>query len=56
MANFGKSMEEKEWIEFQLKYLENTHRYHTETAKNIRVQGKKSRIAELQTELAMLTP
>jgi predicted metal-dependent HD superfamily phosphohydrolase len=51
MENYGKSMAEKEWIEFQLEYLENTHRYYTETAKNIRVQGKKYRIAELKEQL-----
>lgn len=51
MENYGKFMTEKDWIEFQLEYLENTHRYYTETAKNIRVQGKKYRIAELKEQL-----
>ena len=55
MENYGKKMDDKEWVMFQLKYLEDVHRFRTETAKNIRVHGKKSRIAELQTELAMLT-
>jgi adenylate cyclase len=54
MENYGKSMSEKEWMTFQLTYLENTHRYFTETAQNIRVQGKKHRIAELKTILASL--
>jgi predicted metal-dependent HD superfamily phosphohydrolase len=54
MSNFGKSMSDKEWVQFQLNYLESTHRFYTETAKNIRVQGKKSRIAELHSELALL--
>lgn len=54
MENYGKFMSEKEWIEFQLAYLEKTHRYYTETAKNIRVQGKKHRIAELKAQLKAL--
>jgi class 3 adenylate cyclase/predicted metal-dependent HD superfamily phosphohydrolase len=51
MENYGKIMSEKEWINYQLKYLENTHRFYTETAKNIRVQGKKYRISELKEQL-----
>lgn len=51
MENYGKSMTEKEWIKFQLEYLENIHRFYTETAQNIRVQGKKYRIAELKQQL-----
>lgn len=54
MENFGKSMSDLEWIEFQLNYLENIHRYFTETAKNIRIQGKKTRISELKHELTVL--
>ena len=44
-------MSEKEWINYQLKYIENTHRFYTETDKNIRVQGKKYRISELKEQL-----
>lgn len=51
LSNFGTSMQDKEWIEFQLHYLENIHRFFTETAKNIRLQGKKMRIAELKQQL-----
>lgn len=40
-------MSEKEWIDFQLKYLENKHEFFTETARNIRQGGKKARILEL---------
>jgi hypothetical protein len=47
-------MTDKEWILFQLNYLEKVHRYHTETAKNIRVQGKKQRIVELKALLTTL--
>lgn len=54
MENFDEFMSDQEWIEFQLKYLEHTHRFYTETAKNIRLQGKKARIAELKEQLAAI--
>ena len=54
MENFGENMSELEWIKYQLHYLENVHRYHTETAKNIRLQSKKVRITELQEQLEYL--
>lgn len=51
MENFDEFMSDQEWVEFQLNYLENIHRYFTETAKNIRLQGKKARITELKEQL-----
>lgn len=50
--NFGEVMSDKDWISFQLDYLENKHEYYTETAKNLRSFGKKMRIQELKKELA----
>ena len=50
----GKPMTDKEWINFQLNYLEKEHRYHTETARNIRLPGKKRRIEELKFKLSTL--
>ncbi len=50
----GKPMTDKEWINFQLNYLEKEHRYHTETARNIRLPGKKRRIEELKFKLSNL--
>ena len=50
-----KEMNDIEWIEFQLHYLENVHFYFTETAKNIRQIGKEARIAELKNQLAVAT-
>lgn len=47
----GLTMSDIEWIEFQLNYLKNKHRYFTETAKNIRNSGKNARINELMAEL-----
>ena len=54
LEHYGKEMDEKTWIEFQLKYLSTIHRYHTETATNIRLQSKKSRILELEQQLKNL--
>jgi class 3 adenylate cyclase/HD superfamily phosphodiesterase len=54
MINFGKVMTDKEWIQFQLNYLEKAHRFHTTTAKNIRLLAKKMRITELKNQLLEL--
>lgn len=54
MMNYGNEMSEKAWIEFQLNYLVDVHRYNTETAKNIRLQAKKARITELKAQLSAL--
>lgn len=43
-----------EWVKFQLNYLENKHEFMTETAKNIRNNGKKARIDELTLQLNAL--
>jgi len=50
MENVGEVMSDLEWVDFQLEYLDNRHEYHTETARNIRIGGKKSRISELRNE------
>lgn len=50
MENMGKTFSDLEWIDFQLNFLENQHRYYTETAQNIRDSGKKIRIQTLKTE------
>ncbi len=55
LANFGHPFTDREWIEFQLNYMVGTHRFYTETAKNIRLQGKKARISELKEQLNALT-
>jgi hypothetical protein len=55
MENYGKSMSDEEWLKFQLHYLENVHRFYTETSQNIRLQGKKLRIEELKHQLDVLT-
>lgn len=50
-----KIMDEIEWLEFQLKYLENIHVYFTESAQNIRLAGKNVRIEELKKQLDKLS-
>jgi len=42
---------DQKWIEYQLKFLEEKHVYYTETAQNIRFQGKLSRIKNLKQKL-----
>lgn len=44
----GKKMSDIDWIEYQLNYLENIHKFYTETAHNIRNKGKMKRIQELK--------
>jgi len=51
IENYGKTMNDKEWLLFQLDYLEKTHQYFTETSKNTRLKNKKNRIEELKTML-----
>ncbi len=48
LENYDKVMTDKEWVVYQLNYLENIHEYYTETAKNIRQYGKSLRIQELK--------
>lgn len=50
----GRAMVDKEWVEFQLHYLENVHVFYTETARNIRQPGKTRRIEELRLQLSVL--
>lgn len=45
---------EREWIEFQLEFLENQHVYYTETANNIRSISKNKRVKELKKQLKKL--
>ena len=53
-VNYGIEMSEKEWLQFQLNYLEKEHRYFTETAKNIRLHGKKARMEEMRERLKQI--
>ncbi|MFT5581231.1 MAG: adenylate cyclase [Psychromonas sp.] len=46
--------DEREWLEYQLNYLDGVHFYFTEVAKSIRLPGKKRRIKELTEALKKL--
>ena len=54
LENYGKKMNEIEWIEFQIDYLEKKHKFYTQTAQNIRKQSKQNRINDLKTQLKAL--
>lgn len=56
LSNYGKEMNDVEWIDFQLDYLKNTHRYFTDTAQNIRGRSKDLRIQELEKMKSNLMP
>jgi adenylate cyclase len=43
----GKQMSDLEWVDFQLNFLKK-HTFYTNTAKNIRGNGKRNRIQELE--------
>lgn len=49
MSDFGTQFGDLEWLDFQIKFLEFGHAYYTETAQNIRNQGKNARILDLKT-------
>jgi len=54
LSNYGVTMTDVEWIDFQIQYLENVHRYFTLTSKNIRQKGKEARIRELKINRAKM--
>lgn len=54
MSDFNHSFGDREWIEYQLNFLEKIHVYHTETAQNIRSFGKNARIEDLKKKLSEL--
>ena len=55
MEDFDRSFSDKEWIEYQIKFLEKEHVYHTETAQNIRAYGKNARLEDLKKSLLEMT-
>ncbi len=54
LKNFGREFNEKDWILFQLHFLENRHHYYTESAIQIRGYYKVKRIFELKKKLNFL--
>jgi adenylate cyclase len=51
LENYDNIMTDTEWIIFQLNYLEDNHRFYTETAKNLRLHTKKDNIYLLKKKL-----
>lgn len=49
MAHFGKSVNDKDWIEYQFLLLE-THEYLTESAKKLRADGQMKNLAKLKIQ------
>lgn len=55
LKNFGHVYNEKEWIIFQLNFLEKKHQYYTLSAVQIRGYYKQKRISELKKKLSLIT-
>lgn len=54
LESYGTVMEEIEWLDFQINYLENKHKYYTRTAQNIRGKRKIQRVKELKNKRELL--
>lgn len=50
----GMEFTEASWIDYQLAYLENKHRYFSDSSINIRMRGKNRRIQELKKKKIQL--
>ncbi|WP_343747696.1 adenylate/guanylate cyclase domain-containing protein [Fluviicola sp.] len=54
MIAFGKDLSEEEWMQLQIHFLGEIHRFYTVTALNIRQKGKTNRLGELIAALETL--
>ncbi|MBW7867246.1 MAG: response regulator [Brumimicrobium sp.] len=54
LENFGKVMTDYEWLDFQINYLRDVHKYYTQTEMNIRNKSKWMRIQELEELRSLL--
>ena len=54
LEEFGQTFIDKEWYLFQLRFLESIHEFHTDTAKNLRQNGKENRIADLRRKISKI--
>jgi adenylate cyclase len=54
LSLFGTELTDEEWLQKQISYLEFEHVYYTNSARNIRQEGKEKRIIELKAMLASL--
>jgi class 3 adenylate cyclase/predicted metal-dependent HD superfamily phosphohydrolase len=53
LENYGMTLTDKQWLQKQIDYLENIHRYYTIPAISIRDRGKQNRINELKKQLLL---
>lgn len=54
LAEYGRTLEELEWLEMQIEFLETHHHYYTPTAIEMRLDRKKQNIAQLKAWREML--
>ncbi|MFT7612745.1 MAG: adenylate cyclase [Parvicellaceae bacterium] len=54
LAEYGRSMNEVEWTEQQIEFLDTRHEFYTKTSISTRVPRKKQNIEELKTRLLRL--
>lgn len=54
LENQNRFLNEQEWLDYQIAFLENIHCYYTDTAINLRDKGKKIRLNELKRQKALL--
>ena len=54
LAIYKTELQDKEWLQLQIDYLENKHQYFTTSAYNLRQLGKENRIKELKEKLKAL--
>ncbi len=54
LAEFESRFTDKEWLQLQINYLEQKHRYYTSTSETLRAPIKNARIQQLKEELKKL--
>lgn len=54
LERYGRTFDEKEWLQFQLDYLENEHRFQTVSAREKGNEGKQKNILELKAKFNQL--
>lgn len=55
MRAMGSEISDEEWIQLQINFFENKHRFFTTTSQNIREKGKQNRLKELKAKLKLVT-
>jgi len=55
LGEFESKFTDAEWLQLQINYLENKHKYYTKTSESLRASKKDVRIQKLKEELEKLT-